>query len=110
MSWCGKMSLVQNVWVSECLDLYAVAQCLGGIMSGWQNVLVSKCLGARISCSHNVWVWKRGVSKCPGVKDTMSRFFVEVLDPLDNLRIRAGGFYRDIYSIKDVSKGVNHVA
>ena len=37
-------------------------------MSGWQNVLVSKCLGARISCSHNVWVSKRGVSKCPGVK------------------------------------------
>ena len=62
------MSLVQNVWVSKCLDLYAVAQCLGGIMSGWQNVLVSKCLGARISCSHNVWVSKRGVSKCPGVK------------------------------------------
>ena len=73
MSWClndwsGKMSLVQNVWVSKCLDLYAVAQCLGGIMSGWQNVLVSKCLGARISCSHNVWVSKRGVSKCPGVE------------------------------------------
>ena len=62
------MSLVQNVWVSKCLDLYAVAQCLGGIMSGWQNVLVSKCLGARISCSHNVWVSKRGVSKCPGVE------------------------------------------
>ena len=37
-------------------------------MSGWQNVLVSKCLGARISCSHNVWVSKRGVSKCPGVE------------------------------------------
>ena len=59
---------MQNVWVSKCLDLYAVAQCLGGIMSGWQNVLVSKCLGARISCSHNVWVSKRGVSKCPGVE------------------------------------------
>ena len=40
----------------------------------------------------------------------MSRFLVDVLDPLDNLRIGAGGFYRDIYSIKDVSKGVNHVA
>ena len=62
------MSLVQNVWVSKCLDLYAVAQCLGGIMSGWQNVSVSKCLGARISCSHNVWVSTRGVSKCPCVE------------------------------------------
>ena len=62
------MSRLQNVLVSKCLDLYAVAQCLGGIMSGWQNVLVSKCLGARISCSHNVWVSKRGVSKCPSVK------------------------------------------
>ena len=51
------MSWVQNVWVSKCLDLYAVAQCLGGIMSGCQ-----------ISCSHNVWVSKRGLSKCPGVK------------------------------------------
>ena len=24
------MSRLQNVWVSKCLDLYAVAQCLGG--------------------------------------------------------------------------------
>ena len=37
-------------------------------MSGWKNLSVSKCLGARISCSHNVWVSKRGVSKCPGVE------------------------------------------
>ena len=37
-------------------------------MSGWQNVLLSKCLGAKISCSHNFWVSKRGVSKCPGVE------------------------------------------
>ena len=37
-------------------------------MSGWLIVLVSKCLGARISCSHNVCVSKRGVSKCPGVE------------------------------------------
>ena len=66
--WSGKLSWVQNACVSKCLDLYAVAQCLGGIMSGWQNVLLSKCLGAKISCSHNVWVSKRGVSKCPGVK------------------------------------------
>ena len=62
------MSGVQNVWVSKCLGLYAVAQCLGGILSGWQNVLLLKSLGAKISCSHNVWVSKRGVSKCPGVK------------------------------------------
>ena len=46
----------------------ASSLCLGGIMSGWQNVLLSKCLGARLSWSHNVWVSKRGVSKCPGVK------------------------------------------
>ena len=37
-------------------------------MSGCQNVLLSKCLGAKISCSQNVWVSKRGVSKCPGVE------------------------------------------
>ena len=53
MSWClndwsGKMSLVLNVWVSKCLDLYAVAQCLGGKMSGWQNVLLSKCLSVKM--------------------------------------------------------------
>ena len=62
------MSQVQNVWVSKCLDLYAVAHCLGGIMSRWQNAFLSKCLVVKISCSHNVWVSKRGVSKCPGVK------------------------------------------
>ena len=42
------MSRLQNVWVSKCLDLYAVAQCLGGTMSGWQNVLLSKCLGVKM--------------------------------------------------------------
>ncbi len=42
------MSCLQNVWVSKCLDLYAVAQCLGGTMSGWQNVLLSKCLGVKM--------------------------------------------------------------
>ena len=62
------MSRMQNVWVSKCLDLYVVAQCLGGTMSGWQNVRVSKCPGAKISCSHNVWVSKRRVSKGPGVE------------------------------------------
>ena len=61
--WSGKMSLVQNVWVSKCLNFYAVAQCLGGILSGWQNVLLSKCMGVKIACSHNVWVSKRGVTK-----------------------------------------------
>ena len=62
------MSRMENFWVSKCLDLYAVAQYLGGIMSGWQNAWVSKCLGAKISCSHNVWVSKTGMSKGPGVK------------------------------------------
>ena len=62
------MSRMQNVWVSKCLDLYAVAQCLAGIMCGWQNVRVSKCPGAKIFCSHSVWVSKRGVSKGPGVE------------------------------------------
>ena len=71
-------------WLIKCLDLYAVAQCLGGtlahclggkmsccqnvwvpkylvvIISGWQNVLLSKCLGAKISCSHIFWVSKKG--------------------------------------------------
>ena len=83
------MSRMQNVWVSKCLDLYAVAQCLGGIMSGWQNVLLSKCLGAKISCSHNVWVSKRGVSKCPGVKMlgaemSENHYFDYMLDLHDN--------------------------
>ena len=62
--WSGKMSRVQNFWVSKCLYFYAVSQCLGVIMSGWQNVLLSKCLGAQISC--HLWVSKRGLSKCPG--------------------------------------------
>ena len=62
------MSRVQKFWVSKCVDLYAVAQCLGGNMSGWQNVLSWECLGVEISCSHNVWMSKRGVSKCPGVE------------------------------------------
>ena len=42
------MSWLQNVWVSKCLDLYAVAQCLGGTMCGWQNVLLSKRLGVKM--------------------------------------------------------------
>ena len=62
------MSQGQNVWVSKCLNLCAVAQCLGGLMSGWQNVLLSKYLVVKISCSHNVWVSRKGVSKGPGVK------------------------------------------
>ena len=67
MSWCqndwsGKISWVQNFWVWKSLDLYAEAQWVSGIMSGWQNVL-SKRLGVEISCRHNVWV-----SKCPGVE------------------------------------------
>ena len=42
------MSRLQHVWVSKFLDLYAVAQQLGGTMSGWQNVLLSKCLGIKM--------------------------------------------------------------
>ena len=41
------MSQLLNVWVSKCLDLYSVAQCLGGTMSGWQSLLLSKCLGVK---------------------------------------------------------------
>ena len=41
------MSRVQNVWVSKSLHLYAVAHCLDGIMSGWQNIFLSKCLGVK---------------------------------------------------------------
>ena len=36
------------------LDLYAVAQCMGGTMSGWKNVLLSKCLGVKMSRCCNV--------------------------------------------------------
>ena len=35
------MSLLQNVWVSKCLDLFEVTQCLVGTISGWQNVFLS---------------------------------------------------------------------
>ena len=48
------MSWVKNVWASKCLDLYAVAQCLGGIIYGWQHILLSKCLGVKISGCQNV--------------------------------------------------------
>ena len=51
------MSWSQNVWVSKCLDLYAVEQYLDGTMSGWKNILLSKCLGVT-----------KGVSKFLGVK------------------------------------------
>ena len=47
--WSGKMTWLQNVWVSKCLDLYKVAQCLGGKMPGWQNVSVAKCLVVKMS-------------------------------------------------------------
>ena len=66
------MSCLLNVWVSKCLDLYAVAQCLGGTMSGWLNVLgskmsffskVSKCLGDTMSGWQNV-----SATQCLGVK------------------------------------------
>ena len=63
------MSRLQNVWVSKCLDLYAVAQCLGGTMSGWHNVWVEKCLVVKMSgCQKvgfkNVRVSKYQVPKC----------------------------------------------
>ena len=60
--------------VAKCLGvkMSGVAKCLGckmsgcqnvliwgSTMSGWQNVLLSKCLGV-----------KKGVSKCPGVEMT----------------------------------------
>ena len=59
---------VKMTGVSKCLYFYAVAHCLGGILPGCQNVLLSKRLGVKISCIHNVRVSKRMVSKCPGVK------------------------------------------
>ena len=44
------MSRSQNVWVSKCLHLYTVEQYLDGPMSGWQNILLSKCLGVKKRC------------------------------------------------------------
>ena len=41
--WSGKMSWLQNVWVSKYLDFYAVAQYPGGTMS------VSKKWGVKMS-------------------------------------------------------------
>ena len=36
-------------WVAKCLFFYS------GEMSGWQNVLVAKCLGRKMSVWKNVW-------------------------------------------------------
>ena len=63
------MSWLQNVWVLKCLHLYAVAQCLGGTMYGWQNVWVAKCHVAKMSgCKKvgckNILVSKYQVPKC----------------------------------------------
>ena len=65
------MSLLQNVWVSKCFDLYAVTQCLGGTMSGRQNVFLSKCKGV-----------KKVVSKCPGVKRSCAEMSENHLEAL----------------------------
>ena len=66
------MSWLQNVWVSKCLNLYAVAQCLGGTMSWWQNFLLSICLdvkkwGVKMSGCQNTRCPNVGESKIGGV-------------------------------------------
>ena len=57
------MSQLQNIWVSQCLDLYSVTQCLGGTMSGWHNVWVEKCLVVKMSGCQKVGCKKVQVAK-----------------------------------------------
>ena len=67
-----KMSVCQNV--SICMQWHTVwvAQCLGGTMFGWKNVLLSKCLdvkkwGVKMSGCQNIRSRNNGESKIVGV-------------------------------------------
>ena len=82
--WSGKMSRLQNVWVSKCLGVKMSGCQNVFICMQWHNVWVAQCLGGEMSCCQNVSVPKylvvimsgcqKGgcqnilVSKCPGVK------------------------------------------
>ena len=60
-------------WVAECLFFSEVSKCLGDIMSGWQTVSVTQCLGVKMSVHQNVGVKVLGCKNFSSAKSQVSK-------------------------------------